>query len=180
MARLLEEYRNKIVPDMVKKFEIANKMAVPKLKKICLNMGVGKALENSRILEDALRDLTTIAGQKAVVTKAKISVSNFKLRAGNRIGCRVTLRGERMFEFLDRLINVGIPRIKDFRGLSNKSFDGRGNYSIGVTEQILFPEVDPDKIEHILGMDVTFVISGSSDEQSHELLKLFGMPFREK
>lgn len=179
MARIMEDYKTRIVPEMMKRFGLNNMMQVPKLKKISLNMGLGKALENNKLLDDAVRDLTAIVGQKVVVTKAKTSVANFKLREGQRIGCRVTLRRKRMYEFLDRLISLAIPRIKDFRGVSRRSFDGRGNYSIGITEQTLFPEVDVDKTDAIMGMDITFVISGDSDEQSLELLRLLGMPFRE-
>src|SRR5438309_1333530 len=180
MARLLEQYTKAIVPELKKKFGRDNLMSLPKLKKIVLNMGVGKALQDKNRMEQAVDQLTQIAGQKAVVTKARVAVSAFKLRQGNEIGCRVTLRGKRMYEFLDRLINVALPRIRDFRGVNPKSFDGNGNYSMGLTEQLVFPEIDPDKVSFTQGMDITFVTSTRNDDEARELLRAFGMPFREE
>ncbi len=179
MARLLELYSKTVVPEMKKKFGRENIMSIPKLKKIVLNMGVGKALQDKNRMEQAVDQLTQIAGQKAVVTKAKVAISSFKLRQGNEIGCRVTLRGKRMYEFLDRLINVALPRIRDFRGINPKSFDGHGNYSMGVSEQMIFPEIDADKVTFTQGMDITIVTSTDSDDEARELLRHFGMPFRE-
>jgi large subunit ribosomal protein L5 len=164
---------------MKKKFGRDNLMSIPKLKKIVLNMGVGKALQDKNRMEQAVDQLTQIAGQKAVVTKAKVAISSFKLRQGNEIGCRVTLRGKRMYEFLDRLINVALPRIRDFRGINPKSFDGHGNYSMGVSEQMIFPEIDADKVTFTQGMDITIVTSTDNDDEARELLRHFGMPFRE-
>jgi large subunit ribosomal protein L5 len=179
MARLLEHYSKMVVPELKKKLGRENLMSIPKLKKIVLNMGVGKALQDKNRMEQAVDQLSQIAGQKAVVTKAKVAISSFKLRQGNEIGCRVTLRGKRMYEFLDRLINVALPRIRDFRGINPKSFDGQGNYSMGVSEQMIFPEIDADKVTFTQGMDITIVTSTSSDDEARELLKQFGMPFRE-
>ena len=161
----------------MKKFEYSNIMQVPKLEKIVINMGVGEAKENKKVLESAVADLEKIAGQKAVVTRAKKSVANFKLREGMPIGCKVTLRGERMYEFLDKLVNVSLPRVRDFRGVSNNSFDGRGNYTLGVKEQLIFPEIDFDKVNKLRGMDIVFVTTAKTDEEGHELLAQLGMPF---
>jgi large subunit ribosomal protein L5 len=178
VPRLQEAYKKQIVPALMKRFGYKNVMQVPHLGKITLNMGVGEAVQDSRILDSALNDLAIIAGQKPAVTAAKKSISNFKLREGMKIGCKVTLRGARMYEFLDRLISLTIPRIRDFRGLSDKSFDGRGNYSMGGREQIIFPEINVDKIEKIRGLNITFVTSTENDEEAYELLKAFGMPFK--
>ncbi len=178
MARLKEKYTSEIVSALMKQFEIKNKLASPRIDKIVLNMGVGKALENKRRLECATRDMSLIAGQKPVITIAKQSIAGFKLREGQSIGCKVTLRGERMYEFLDRLITIVIPRIRDFRGVSRKSFDKAGNYSIGMQEQTIFPEINLDKMEFSQGMDITIVTSNSDREKSLELLSLFGMPFK--
>ena len=163
---------------MIKKFGYKNVMQVPKLEKIVINMGVGEARDNAKVLESAVKDLTEIAGQKPVITKAKKSVANFKLREGMSIGCKVTLRGERMYEFADRLINLALPRVRDFRGVSADSFDGRGNYALGIKEQIIFPEIEYDKVDKVRGMDVIFVTTAKTDEEARELLRLFGMPFR--
>ncbi|MBI5403712.1 MAG: 50S ribosomal protein L5 [Ignavibacteriae bacterium] len=176
-ARLLEHYRGKVVPELMKKFNYKNLMQVPKLNKICLNVGVGAAVADPKIIDQTVKEIEAIAGQKPTVVKAKKSVSNFKLREGMNIGVRVTLRNDRMYEFLDRLISIAIPRIRDFRGLSDKSFDGRGNYSIGVKEQIIFPEINVDNIQRISGLDITFATSAKTDEEAYELLKNFGMPF---
>ena len=178
MARLLEKYQKHVVPQLIKKFEYKNKLSLPKLQKIVVNMGVGRAVDNKKLIEEATKHLTIITGQKPLVTVAKKAISGFKLRKGQAIGCKVTLRGKRMFEFLDRLISIVLPRIRDFRGISQKSFDGRGNYTLGLTEQIVFPEISIDSVEFVQGMDITMVISGNSNEQSCELLKLLGMPFR--
>jgi large subunit ribosomal protein L5 len=179
MARLLDQYTKVIVPELKKKLGRPNRMSLPRLQKIVLNMGVGKALQDKNRMEQAVDQLTQIAGQKAVVTRARVAVSAFKLRQGNEIGCRVTLRGKRMYEFLDRLINVALPRIRDFRGVNPKSFDGNGNYSMGVSEQLIFPEIDADKVTFTQGMDITIVTSTKSDDEARELLRYFGMPFRE-
>jgi len=176
--RLKQKYQDEIVPALMKRFEYKNVMQVPKLKKICLNMGVGDAIGDSKLLERAMEDLEVISGQKPAITQAKKSISNFKLREGMKIGARVTLRGERMFEFLDRFISLAVPRIRDFRGLPNNSFDGRGNYSVGAREQIIFPEINIDKMDVIRGMNITFVTSANSDEEAFELFKNFGMPFK--
>lgn len=176
--RLLEKYRSDVIPALMKRFGYKNVMEVPRLEKIVVNMGVGEAVADSKVLDSAMNDLTIITGQKPAVTAAKKSISNFKLRSGMKIGGRVTLRGLRMFEFLDRLISLAIPRVRDFRGLSDKSFDGRGNYSLGVREQIIFPEINVDKIDKIRGMNITFVTSAGNDEEAFELLKAFGMPFK--
>ncbi len=179
MARLLDRYTKEIVPKLSEKLGRKNLLSLPRLQKIVVNMGVGKALQDKNRMEQAADQLTHIAGQKAQVTKARLAVSGFKLREGNEIGCRVTLRGHRMYEFLDRLISIALPRIRDFRGVNPKSFDGHGNYSLGLAEQQVFPEVDPDKMTFVQGMDVTFVTSTKSDDEARELLRGFGMPFRE-
>ena len=180
MARLLDKYNKEITPALAKKFGRENKLSLPKLKKIVLNMGVGKALQDKERMKHAVEQLGQIAGQKAQITKARVAVSGFRLREGNEIGCRVTLRGKRMYEFLDRLINVALPRIRDFRGVNPKSFDGNGNYSMGLTEQLVFPEIDPDKVSFTQGMDITFVTTTKNDDEARELLRLFGMPFRDE
>ena len=177
MSRLKEKYLNEIADEMKKKFEYKNVMEIPKLDKIVINMGVGEAKENAKILETAVKDLETITGQKAVVTRAKNSVANFKLREGQPIGCKVTLRGEMMYEFLDRLINLALPRVRDFRGVSANAFDGRGNYALGIKEQIIFPEIEYDKIDKVRGMDVIIVTTAKTDEEARELLRLFNMPY---
>lgn len=178
--RLFEAYKNEVLPYLMKTFGYKNIMQVPKLEKIVVNMGVGAAVTEPKLLEEAVRELEAVTGQKANIRKAKKSISNFKLREGVNIGAMVTLRRERMYEFLDRLINVALPRVRDFRGLSDKSFDGRGNYTIGVKEQIIFPEINVDKITRIMGMDVTLVTSAKSDNEAYELLRSFGMPFIKK
>ncbi|MBE5958964.1 MAG: 50S ribosomal protein L5 [Lachnospiraceae bacterium] len=177
MSRLKELYTNEIVDAMTKKFGYKNVMEVPKLDKIVINMGVGEAKENAKILDTAIKDLETIAGQKAVVTRAKKSVANFKLREGMPIGCKVTLRGEKMYEFLDRLVNLSLPRVRDFRGVNPNAFDGRGNYALGMKEQIIFPEIEYDKVDKVRGMDIIFVTTANTDEEARELLTLFNMPF---
>lgn len=177
MARLKEMYQNEIVEAMTKKFGYKNIMEVPKLDKIVVNMGVGEAKENAKLLEAAVKDLETITGQKAVTTKAKKSVANFKLREGMAIGCKVTLRGVKMYEFLDRLVNLALPRVRDFRGVSANAFDGRGNYALGIKEQLIFPEIEYDKVDKVRGMDIIFVTTAKTDEESRELLTQFGMPF---
>jgi len=179
MARLLDRYQKEIVPQLKKKLGRENLLSLPRLQKIVVNMGVGKALQDKNRMEQAAEQLSQITGQKAQVRKAKKAVSGFRLREGNEIGCRVTLRGRRMYEFLDRLISVALPRIRDFRGVNPKSFDGHGNYSLGLSEQSVFPEVDPDKVTFVQGMDVTFVTSTNNDDEARELLRGFGMPFRE-
>ena len=178
MSRLRDTYESDIKVAMIKKFGYKNVMQVPKLEKIVLNMGVGDARENAKVLESAVKDMTEISGQKPVITKAKKSVANFKLREGMPIGCKVTLRGERMYEFADRLINLALPRVRDFRGVSADSFDGRGNYALGIKEQIIFPEIEYDKVDKVRGMDVIFVTTAQTDEEARELLRLFGMPFK--
>lgn len=177
MSRLRDEYDNRIVDALMKKFGYKNKMQVPKLDKIVVNMGVGEAKENAKILEAAAGDLETITGQKAVLTKAKNSIANFKIREGMAIGCKVTLRGEKMYEFLDRLVNLALPRVRDFRGVNPNSFDGRGNYALGIKEQIIFPEIEYDKVDKVRGMDVIFVTTAKTDEEARELLTQFGMPY---
>ena len=177
MSRLKETYLNEIKDAMQKKFEYKNEMQIPKLDKIVINMGVGEAKENRKVLDTAVKDLETITGQKAVVTRAKNSVANFKLREGQPIGCKVTLRGEKMYEFLDRLVNLALPRVRDFRGINPNGFDGRGNYSVGIKEQLIFPEIDYDKIDKIRGMDINIVTTAQTDEEARELLTLFNMPF---
>ena len=177
MSRLKDFYNETIMSAMTEKFGYKNVMQVPKIEKIVINMGVGEAKENAKVLESAVKDLTTIAGQKPVITKAKKSVANFKLREGMSIGCKVTLRGEKMYEFADRLINLALPRVRDFRGVSADSFDGRGNYALGIKEQIIFPEIEYDKVDKIRGMDVIIVTTAKTDEEARELLTLFNMPF---
>ena len=176
-ARLKEQYKTEIVEAMTKKFGYKNIMQVPKLDKIVINMGVGEAKENAKILEAAVSDMETISGQKAVITKAKKAVANFKIREGMPIGCKVTLRGDKMYEFLDRLVNLALPRVRDFRGVSANSFDGRGNYSLGIKEQLIFPEIEYDKVDKVRGMDIIFVTTAKTDEEARELLTLFNMPF---
>ena len=178
MSRLKDVYKNEIVDAMVKKFGYKNVMEVPKLDKIVINMGVGEAKENAKVLESAVKDLETITGQKAVLTKAKNSIANFKIREGMPIGCKATLRGEKMYEFLDRLVNLALPRVRDFRGVNPNSFDGRGNYALGIKEQLIFPEIEYDKIDKVRGMDVIFVTTAKTDEEARELLRLFNMPFQ--
>ena len=177
MNRLQEKYNNEIVPAMIEKFGYKNIMQVPKLNKIVINMGVGEAKDNSKVLDSAVKDLEIIAGQKAVVTKAKKSIANFKIREGLPIGCNVTLRGEKMYDFADRLINLALPRVRDFRGVSANSFDGRGNYALGIKEQLIFPEIEYDKVDKVRGMDVIFVTTANTDEEARELIRLFGMPY---
>ena len=177
MARLEDFYYETVVEAMTKKFGYNNVMEVPKLEKIVLNMGVGEAKDNAKILENAMSDMEIIAGQKAVVTKAKTSVANFKIREGMSIGCKTTLRGEKMYEFLDRLVNLALPRVRDFRGVNPNAFDGRGNYALGIKEQFIFPEIEYDKIDKTRGMDVIFVTTAKTDEEARELLRLFNMPF---
>ena len=177
MSRLKETYQNEIVDAMIKKFGYKNIMEVPKLDKVVINMGVGEAKDNHKVLESAVADLEKIAGQKAVLTKAKKSVANFKLREGMAIGCKVTLRGEKMYEFVDRLINLALPRVRDFRGVNPNAFDGRGNYSLGIKEQLIFPEIEYDKIDKVRGMDIIFVTTAKTDEEARELLTQFNMPF---
>jgi large subunit ribosomal protein L5 len=180
VPRLRTKYEKEVIPLLMKKFGYKNKMQVPKLLKIVINMGVGDSLANIKLLDAAVADMTAITGQKPAIRRAKKSIANFKLRAGAPIGCAVTLRGSRMYELYDRFVNVAVPRIRDFRGLSPKSFDGRGNYTIGLTEQIIFPEINYDKVEKIRGMDVTIVTSARTNEEAFELLKLMDMPFRQK
>ena len=177
MSRLKEQYQNEIVDAMIKKFGYKNIMEVPKLDKVVINMGVGEAKENAKVLESAIADMEKIAGQKAVVTRAKNSVANFKIREGMPIGCKVTLRGERMYEFVDRLVNLALPRVRDFRGVNPNAFDGRGNYALGIKEQLIFPEIEYDKIDKVRGMDVIFVTTAKTDEEARELLRQFNMPF---
>jgi large subunit ribosomal protein L5 len=178
--RLQERYNKELLPGLQKKFGRENRLSLPKLSKIVLNMGVGKALQDKERMKQAAEHLGLIAGQRPQVTKARMAVSGFRLREGNEIGCRVTLRGRRMYEFLDRLINVALPRIRDFRGVNPKSFDGNGNYSMGLTEQLVFPEIDPDKVSFTQGMDITFVTTTKNDDEARELLRMFGMPFRDE
>ena len=178
MARLKEKYNNEIVDAMTKRFGYENIMQVPKLEKIVVNMGVGEAKENSKILDSAIADLEKITGQKAVTTKAKNSVANFKIREGIPIGCKVTLRGEKMYEFLDRLVNLALPRVRDFRGVNPNAFDGRGNYALGIKEQLIFPEIEYDKVDKVRGMDIIVVTTAETDEEARELLAQFGMPFK--
>ena len=177
MSRMRENYKNNIVPGMIKKFGYTNPMEVPKLDKIVINMGVGEAKENPKALEGAITDLTAISGQKPIITKAKKSIANFKVREGMQIGCKVTLRGEKMYDFADRLISLALPRVRDFRGVSANSFDGRGNYALGIKEQLIFPEISYDKIDKVRGMDIIFVTTAKTDEEAKELLALMGMPF---
>ena len=178
MSRLKDLYSNEIKDAMVKKFGYKNVMQIPKLDKIVINMGVGEAKENAKVLDTAIKDLETITGQKAVVTRAKKSVANFKLREGMPIGCKVTLRGEKMYEFTDRLVNLALPRVRDFRGVNPDAFDGRGNYALGIKEQLIFPEIEYDKVDKVRGMDIIFVTTAETDEEARELLTLFGMQFK--
>ena len=178
MSRLKDMYYNEIVPAMVSKFGYKNVMQVPKLDKIVLNMGVGEAKDKAKVLESAVKDMEIIAGQKVITTKAKNSVANFKIREGMAIGCKTTLRGEKMYEFADRLINLALPRVRDFRGVNPDAFDGRGNYALGIKEQLIFPEIEYDKVDKVRGMDVIFVTTAHTDEEARELLRLFGMPFK--
>lgn len=180
IPRLGVFYNETVVPALMKKFGYTSIMQVPKLEKICLNMGIGEAAQDLKLLQSAVNELELITGQRPVVTKAKKAISNFKLRAGMPIGCMVTLRRARMFEFLDRFINITAPRIRDFRGFSDKSFDGRGNYTLGIKEQIIFPEIDVDKVSKISGLDITFVVKAKTDEEAHALLTEFGFPFRKR
>ena len=177
MSRLKTLYNDEIIEAMTKKFGYKNIMEVPKLDKIVINMGVGEAKDNAKLLESAVKDLETISGQKAVLTKAKKSIAKFKIREGLAIGCKVTLRGERMYEFLDRLVNLALPRVRDFRGVNPNAFDGRGNYSLGIKEQLIFPEIEYDKVDKVRGMDIIFVTTAKTDEEGRELLRLFNMPF---
>lgn len=177
MARLKEMYQSEIVDAMIKKFGYKNIMEVPKLDKIVVNMGVGEAKENAKLLEAAIKDMETITGQKAVSTKAKNAIANFKIREGMAIGCKTTLRGEKMYEFMDRLINLALPRVRDFRGVNPNAFDGRGNYALGIKEQLIFPEIEYDKVDKVRGMDIIFVTTAKTDEEARELLTLFNMPF---
>ena len=177
MSRLKEQYQNEIVDAMIKKFGYKNIMEVPKLDKVVINMGVGEAKDNAKLLESAIADMEKIAGQKAVVTRAKNSVANFKIREGMPIGCKVTLRGEKMYEFVDRLINLSLPRVRDFRGVNPNAFDGRGNYALGIKEQLIFPEIEYDKVDKVRGMDIIIVTTAKTDEEARELLTLFNMPF---
>ncbi|MCQ2523776.1 MAG: 50S ribosomal protein L5 [Lachnospiraceae bacterium] len=177
MSRLKDLYNDEITKAMTEKFGYKNVMEIPKLDKIVVNMGVGEAKENAKVLESAVKDMETITGQKAVVTRAKKSVANFKIREGMPIGCKVTLRGEKMYEFADRLINLALPRVRDFRGVNPNGFDGRGNYSLGIKEQIIFPEIEYDKVDKVRGMDIIFVTTAKTDEEARELLRLFNMPF---
>ena len=178
MARLLDQYNETIAPALAAKFSLKNKLAIPKLDKIVINMGVGRATQDKALLEAAVDSLGRITGQKPLITKAKTSVASFRLREGNEIGCKVTLRGKLMFEFLDRLVSIALPRIRDFRGVNPNSFDGHGNYTLGMAEQVVFPEIDADKLHHTQGMDITIVTTSDSDDQARELLRGFGMPFR--
>ena len=177
MSRLKEQYLNEMVPAMIKKFGYKNIMEVPKLDKVVVNMGVGEAKDNAKLLESAVKDMEIVTGQKAIITKAKNSVANFKIREGMSIGCKTTLRGEKMYEFVDRLINLALPRVRDFRGVNPNAFDGRGNYALGIREQLIFPEIEYDKIDKVRGMDVIFVTTAKTDEEARELLRLFNMPF---
>jgi len=178
MSRLKEKYLNEVSPALMSKFEYKSVMQVPKVDKIVINMGVGDAVQNSKALDAAVEELTIITGQKPVVTKAKKSIAGFRLREGQAIGAKVTLRGERMYEFLDKLVSIALPRVRDFRGVSKKSFDGRGNYTLGVKEQLIFPEIDYDKVSKVRGMDIVIVTTANSDEEARELLTQFGMPFQ--
>lgn len=178
MARLKDYYKKEVVPELVKTFGYKNPMEVPKLVKIVVNMGLGEAIQNVKILDSAMDEITRIAGQKPVITKARKSIATFKLRQGMSIGCCVTLRRERMYEFFDRLITVALPRVRDFRGIPSKSFDGRGNFSLGLKEQIIFPEIEYDKVEKVRGMNIAIVTTAKTDDEARQLLKLMGMPFR--
>ena len=178
MSRFVEKFKNEVTPALMSKFEYTSVMQVPKVDKIVINMGVGDAVQNTKALDAAVEDLTIISGQKPVITKAKKSIAGFRLREGMPIGTKVTLRGERMYDFLDKLISISLPRVRDFRGVSKRAFDGRGNYTLGVKEQLIFPEIDYDKVSKIRGMDINIVTTANSDEEAHELLKQFGMPFQ--
>ena len=178
MNRLMERYQNDVVKSLVEKFNYSSSMQAPKVEKIVLNIGVGDAVSNSKLLDEAVNELTLITGQKPVITRAKKSIAGFKLREGVPIGCKVTLRGERMYEFLDKLVNISLPRVRDFRGVSNNSFDGRGNYTLGIKEQLIFPEINFDKVNKLRGMDIVFVTTAKSDEEGRELLAQLGMPFK--
>ena len=177
MSRLKDTYKNEIMDAMVKKFGYKNVMEIPKIDKIVINMGVGEAKDNAKLLEAAVADMETITGQKAVITRAKGSIANFKIREGLGIGCKTTLRGEKMYEFLDRLVNLALPRVRDFRGVNPNAFDGRGNYALGIKEQIIFPEIEYDKVDKVRGMDIIIVTTANTDEEARELLTLFNMPF---
>lgn len=177
MSRLKEQYQNEIIDAMIKKFGYKNIMEVPKLDKVVINMGVGEAKDNAKLLDAAIADMEKITGQKAVVCKAKKSVANFKIREGMLIGCKVTLRGEKMYEFVDRLVNLALPRVRDFRGVNPNAFDGRGNYALGIKEQLIFPEIEYDKVDKVRGMDIIFVTTAKTDEEARELLTQFNMPF---
>ncbi|MDZ7766813.1 MAG: 50S ribosomal protein L5 [Melioribacteraceae bacterium] len=179
-ARLADVYKEQVIPKLKEKFQYKNIMEIPKIEKIVVNIGVGEAVQDPKVLDEAVKELETITGQKANVRAAKKSISNFKLREGMKIGAKVTLRRARMYEFFDRLISVALPRVRDFRGISDKSFDGRGNYTMGIQEQIIFPEINVDKISRVRGMDITFVTSAKTDAEAFELLSLFGVPFRKK
>jgi large subunit ribosomal protein L5 len=178
--RLQDKYQSEVVPALMQKFTYGNQMEVPKLEKIVVNMGVGAAIQEAKALDAAVADLAKITGQKPVVTKARKSIANFKLREGMSVGCKVTLRGMRMYEFFDRLVSIALPRVRDFRGVSASSFDGRGNYTLGVKEQLIFPEIEYDKVERVQGMDIVIVTTAKTDEESKEFLRLMGMPFREQ
>lgn len=178
MNRLMERYQNDVVKSLVEKFNYSSSMQAPKVEKIVLNIGVGDAVSNSKLLDEAVNELTLITGQKPVITRAKKSIAGFKLREGAPIGCKVTLRGERMYEFLDKLVNISLPRVRDFRGVSNNSFDGRGNYTLGIKEQLIFPEINFDKVNKLRGMNIVFVTTAKSDEEGRELLAQLGMPFK--
>ena len=178
MNRLMERYQNDVVKSLVEKFNYSSSMQAPKVEKIVLNIGVGDAVSNSKLLDEAVNELTLITGQKPVITRAKKSIAGFKLREGAPIGCKVTLRGERMYEFLDKLVNISLPRVRDFRGVPKNSFDGRGNYTLGVKEQLIFPEINFDKVNKLRGMDIVFVTTAKSDEEGRELLAQLGMPFK--
>ena len=178
MNRLMERYQNDVVKSLVEKFNYSSSMQAPKVEKIVLNIGVGDAVSNSKLLDEAVNELTLITGQKPVITRAKKSIAGFKLREGAPIGCKVTLRCERMYEFLDKLVNISLPRVRDFRGVSNNSFDGRGNYTLGIKEQLIFPEINFDKVNKLRGMDIVFVTTAKTDEEGHELLAQLGMPFK--
>ena len=177
-ARLKEHYLKNVLPSLTKEFGYSNVMAVPKIQKICLNMGMGEATQNAKIMDGAVNEMTQIAGQKPVITKARKSIAAFKLREGNAIGCMVTLRGDRMYEFFDRLVNVALPRVRDFRGVSSKSFDGRGNYTLGIKDQLIFPEIDYNKVEKVKGMNICITTNAKTDAEGLALLKQLGMPFR--
>ena len=180
MARLKDMYISEMRPALQKKFNYDNVMQIPKMEKVVINMGLGEAIQNPKAMDAAVGDLTTISGQKPVITRAKKSIASFKVREGMPIGCKVTLRGERMYEFIDRLVSIALPRVRDFKGVSPKAFDGRGNYNLGLKEQLLFPEIDYDKIDRLRGMEITFVTSAPTDEECRELLTLMGMPFADK